>query len=540
MIGCSFYSEFIKKRFVNTYGRSNLMISWIKTRKTAGWTAVEAGADAYYGVTVLEPLTKNGKPRVVKCGNVSGSGIDAVAVSNLAKKLSVVNCPWVLSLRPNAYNILVVEEPSVLSSEVEDSLRWSIASMIDYSVSEASLDWMQIPTKTLQPSRTPHLYVMAAKSEYIAQSLQVFRQAKIPLQAFDIRETAQRNIATLGEHPGEGVFLLNVAKHGVRITVTFNGELYLDRYVEESALGQDAIEDDVKERIGERVVLQVQRSLDFVARTLGFIDIKRVMLAPSIGGLDFGDIIEQNIQVPVERLNLASIFDFSQTPELIQQENQALYFYVLGAALRFMNGNDERGQQINLLSRKKREFKTAVVAPVMLGLLLLSLFGMGVLWGLRQADVDAMRKAEVASTLQLQQANVKLQLLESQITQQSQESLSVEIANLKQKAVAAQQILSQADTMGSPLGYALYFDALTKIAEDGLWLTNVTVGQAGKSIHVSGNALNKDSVMRYAKRFNDRFAGDGVELTALELTPVTVVKPSEHGSKVTAVAFTLH
>ncbi len=516
------------------------MINWIKAKSTGGWTAVEASADGLFGVTVLAPLNNNEKPRVVKFGTVSMSGIDAVAVSNLAIKLQVVNCPWVLSLRPNEYNVLVVEEPTVLSSEIEDSLRWSVASMIDYPVSEASLDWMQIPTKTLQPNRPSNLYVMAAKTEYIAQYVQVFRQAKIPLQAVDIRETAQRNIASLLESPSEGVVLLKVAKHGVRLTVTFSGELYLDRYVEESALGQDEIEDDVKERIGERVVLQAQRSLDFVARTLGFIDIKRVLLAPSIGSHDFGDIIGQNIQVPVERLDLASIFDFSQTPELMQQENQALYFDALGAALRFMNENDERGQQINLLSRKKREFKSGVVAPAMLGLLLLSLFGVGMLWSLRQADVAASRSAEVASALQVQQAKAKLQLLESQITQQPQASLIAEIANLKQRAVVAQQILSLTGTIGSPLGYARYFDALTKISEDGLWLTNVTVGQAGKSVSVSGNALNKDSVMRYAKRFNDRFAGDGVEFTALELTPVSAVKPSEHGSKVTAVAFILH
>ena len=304
--------------------------------------------------------------------------------------------------------------------------------------------------------------------------------------------------------------------------------------------GNNAIEDDVKERIGERVVLQVQRSLDFVARTLGFIDVKRVLLAPSIGNLDFGDIIGQNLQIPVERLDLGSVFDFSQTPELMQQENQARYFYALGAALRFMNENEGRGQQINLLKRRNRDFKTAVVAPVMLGLLLLSLFGLGWVWGLRQADFAAAQRAEVASMLQLQQAKAKLQLLESQITQQPQASSSTEIANLKQKAVEAQQILALTDSIGSPVGYARYFDALAKIAEDGLWLTNVTVTQAGKSVSVSGNALNKDSVMHYAQRFNDRFADDGVEFTSLELTPVTAAKPSEHGSKLTAVAFILH
>lgn len=513
------------------------MINLHKTKKTAGWTAVDTGADGLYGVTVLAPLTRDGKPRVVKCGVISGAVIDAGALTSLAKKISINGCPWVLSLIHKEYKILVVEEPSVLSSEIEDSVRWSIGSMIDYPVTEANLTWIQIPTQSLLPNRPPHLYVMAAKSEFIAQCVNVFQKAKINLQAVDIRETAQRNIAALTELPGEGVALIKIDKQGAQSTITFNGELYLDRYAEESSLGKGLTDADTKDRVGERIVLQTQRSLDFVARTLGFIDIKRVLLAPSPSNLDFSDDLTQNLQVPLEKLDLASIFDFSQTPELMQQENQSLYFFALGAALRFMKKNEGLGQHVNLLTQKKREFNLALIAAVMLGLLLLSLFG---LWSFRQSEVTATRQAEVASSLRLQQAKDKLQLLEAQIMQQSQASLSTEIANLKQKAEAAQQILSQTGSLGSPQGYARYFDALTSISEDGLWLTNVSVDQAGKSVRVSGNALNKDSVMRYAQRLNERFSSDDVQFSALELTPVSAGKPNDPDSQVTAVAFKLY
>jgi MSHA biogenesis protein MshI len=49
------------------------------------------------------------------------------------------------------------------------------------------------------------------------------------------------------------------------------------------------------------------------------------------------DFIAQHIQVPVETLDLGTLFDFSETPELARKENQAPYFFALGAALRFMN-----------------------------------------------------------------------------------------------------------------------------------------------------------------------------------------------------------
>jgi MSHA biogenesis protein MshI len=473
---------------------------------------------------------------VVKCGFVSG-GVDTNALSGLAKKVSLGNCPWVLLLNRNEYNILVVEEPSVLPSEIEDSLRWSISSMIDYPAVEANLAWMQIPSQTLLTNRQSHLYVMAAKSEHVAEYMRVFQQAKIRLEAVDVRETAQRNIASLAELPGEGVALLKVDKHGAQSTITFTGELYLDRYTKESTLGKGLLDADARERVGERIVLHAQRSLDFVARTLGFIDIKRVLLAPSPANLDFEDDLAQNLQVPVERLDLASIFDFSQTPELTQQENQVLYFFALGAALRFMRGTEGLERHVNLLARKKREFNSALVAQVMLGLLLLLLVG---LWGSRQSEVTAVRQAEIASTLKLQQAQAKLHLLENQITKQSQSAPSAEIANLKQRAETAQQILLEAGNLGSQQGYARYFDALSTISEDGLWLTNVTIDQAGKSVRVSGNAINKDSVMRYAQRLNERFAGDGIQFAALELTPVTAGKPNDPHSQVTAVTFKLY
>lgn len=294
-------------------------------------------ADGLCGVSVLAPSTPAGRPQVVSSGFVPGGAMDGESLAKLSKEISVPGCPWVVTLNREAYKILVVAEPPVKGDELDQSVRWAISTMIDYPVNDADVAWVRIPTQATQPNRPPHLYVVAARHEQVLDLTGIFKQAKISLQAVDVCETAQRNIASLIERSGEGVALLELGPLGVQLTVTFQGELYLDRYVKEVLFGT-GIDDVARERASERVVLQVQRSLDFVSRTLPFIDLNRVVLAPMPGNAALlHKYFEENLPVPVEDLDLSKVFDLSRVPELSRQENQSGYFVALGAALRFMN-----------------------------------------------------------------------------------------------------------------------------------------------------------------------------------------------------------
>lgn len=313
------------------------MASWMRAKREAGWTAVGATPDGLYGVSVLAPKVPTDRPKVVSCGSVSGGPMDAASLAKLSRSISVSGCPWTATLNRDAYKILVVAEPPVKADELDQSVRWGISTMIDYPVVDADVAWMKIPAHVSQPNRPPHLYVVATQHEHVTEVSAAFKEARIPLQALDICETAHRNIAALVERPGEGVALLALDKLGVQLTVTLKGELYLDRYVKESLFGP-GIDDMARERASERVVLQVQRSLDFVSRTLPFIDLNRVVLAPMPDNSGFlHKYFAENLPVPVEDIDLAAVFDLSGVPELSRQENQADYFVALGAALRFMN-----------------------------------------------------------------------------------------------------------------------------------------------------------------------------------------------------------
>ena len=297
---------------------------------------MDAAPNGLYCVSVTAPVEANGKPIVVACSNIASATLDVQSLTNLAKSVHVADSHWIVPLDRKMYNIFVIELPPVRADEMEQSVRWAVSTMLSYPVAEAAVAWMNIPTEKLLPNRAPHMYVIAAREEFVAEFRETFKKAKVPIRAIDVQETAHRNIAALAAKPGEGVVLLSIGLRGVQLTVTFEGELYLDRYVDEALFGS-AVDEAAKERARERVVLQVQRSLDFISRTLPFIDVGRVLLAPMPAETGLRELIAQNLTVPVESLDLGTVFDFSRTPELMREENQSNYFVALGTALRVVN-----------------------------------------------------------------------------------------------------------------------------------------------------------------------------------------------------------
>ncbi|MGH8752107.1 MAG: agglutinin biogenesis protein MshI, partial [Burkholderiales bacterium] len=161
-----------------------------------------------------------------------------------------------------------------------------------------------------------------------------FQEAKIPLAVIDIPEMAQRNIAALFERDGKGVALLSFDQGGGLLTFTHGGELYLSRRIDVTLSQLNDADEALRKQNFERVVLELQRSLDYFDRSYHFIALGRLLLGPLPDSIALAAYLAPNLSLPVEALNLSRALDFTATPELNETENQARYFQVLGAALR--------------------------------------------------------------------------------------------------------------------------------------------------------------------------------------------------------------
>jgi MSHA biogenesis protein MshI len=170
-----------------------------------------------------------------------------------------------------------------------------------------------------------------ASHDVLQPRIRQFQDAKLGLAAIDIPELAQRNLAGLFEEANRGLALLSCDRHGGRLTVTYGGELYMTRHIE---VGCAELTEADAGTLYERVLLDIQRSLDNFDRNYSAISLSRLLVGPLPGGEAFVDYLRANLSLPVASANLGAVMDLAQAPELANPAVQADAWLALGAALR--------------------------------------------------------------------------------------------------------------------------------------------------------------------------------------------------------------
>ena len=194
-------------------------------------------------------------------------------------------------------------------------------------------------------------------------------------------------------------------------------------------------------------------------------------------------------------------------------------------------------QQLNLLPKDTEGLSPAKLALIVLALVVAALL---VTWGIKRGMLVSARADEAASAAQLHQVSTQLQ---ERVRTRSAE-LKAETDALRSRAEAAKQVLNLAAATGRAEGYAPFFSLLTTVKEEGLWLTDVAVTNAGKSLLLQGNSLDKAAVIRYSTRLNQALAVTGTELTTLELSPqasggAVSAASDDKSAALTTIKFTL-
>lgn len=298
----------------------------------SGWTSVVFGTDRVTIAEIARP--PEGKPQVHSCETFAREGSEVEILKRLknAKRLARNRCTTLLI--EGQYQLLQLDMPANAAemprAELRESLRWRVKEMVDFPVEQAGLDMVDIPAVG---NRGAQLWVVVASHAVLQPRIRQFQDARVGLAAIDIPEMAQRNLASLFEEPNRGLAFLSFDRLGGRLCVTYRGDLFMTRHIDVGApelAGPDAA------ALHERVLLDIQRSLDNFDRNYSAISLSRLMIGPipNAGGETFIDYLRGNLALPVENGNLAEVMDFTRTPELANAAAQADAWLALGAALR--------------------------------------------------------------------------------------------------------------------------------------------------------------------------------------------------------------
>lgn len=302
------------------------------------WLAVDAGMRGeLLGVEIDAPRT--GRPRVLRAVAAPAEQWQTEPLAQLLTSWAE-DLPCVTVLPRGDYQLVQVTKPPVPDSEMERSVLWSAGSLVDFSVDQACCQVLDIPlpAQAGAPASEPLVYVVLAPNQHLAPIREAFGLAKHRLDAIDIRETAQRNLAVLFERDDECLCLLRFTQLGMQLTFTHRGELYLDRFIAQSTdtlLNAEAFE---RQHAIERLAQQLKLSIQMLDEQQPQLQVRRVLLAPTAVPLAIETELATQIGLPVEQAHLADVLDLDRVPELQAPAQQARFFVALGAALRGREG----------------------------------------------------------------------------------------------------------------------------------------------------------------------------------------------------------
>ncbi|MFC5301502.1 hypothetical protein [Azospira restricta] len=272
------------------------------------------------------------RPRIAMLESFQRTADTAAALTRLraAKRLAAYRCTTLLD--SGQYQLAQLDAPAVPAEERADALRWRLKDMVDFAVDGASIGVVDVPMEGA--GRQPLVYAVAAPESAVAPLMRTFDAAGVPLAVIDIPEFAQRNVAALFEEENRGLAFLHLDENGGLLTITYRGELYALRRVDVSARQLADADSERRTQLLERIMLELQRTLDNFDRQFSFVSVSGLVVASCPLVPDLQPYLAENLYVPVQAMDLARVCDFDAVPELRAPERQAQCLPAIGAALR--------------------------------------------------------------------------------------------------------------------------------------------------------------------------------------------------------------
>jgi MSHA biogenesis protein MshI len=316
------------------------MLPFFSPARKPGWLAIiPHGAAMTLAHVVREPargqergLTSRPEVRLLDTFAVDKGESEALQRLRVTRRLKSFACTTLMA--GGEYNVTQLDAPPVPGDERREALRWALKEMVSYPLESACIDVLDVPNEGLPPGRSAGVLVVSAAERAVRSCVAPFEAARIRLAALDIPELAQRNVAALLEDENRGLAFLRVDESGMMLTLTFHGELIAVRRGEINTAQLNGSDADQRARVRERLLLELQRSLDNFDRQYSHIPISKVVLATYPRVENLAAELAENTYVPVHEMDLSAVLDFPAVPELRDRQCQAKNLLALGAALR--------------------------------------------------------------------------------------------------------------------------------------------------------------------------------------------------------------
>lgn len=281
----------------------------------------------------LVAAPSSGKPQLSLAHYLASSAGATERLDHVAREARLKGARLNVLLEAQDYQFLQVEPPAVPEEEMKTAVRWLVKDVLRHPVDAVTMDL--VPSLETQTGRRPSLYVVAAANSLLRERMLQFRAYTSQVKVIDVPEMAQRNLADCLEEQGRATALLSITPSGCLLTASRAGELYFTRNFELSTLNLSPVPAVRRDQF-DRLVLELQRSLDVLEHQFSFLSVSALWIAPFAQSEELLSLLIENLYLPVKLIDLAELFDCTRCPLPTDANQQAALFHALGMALRDM------------------------------------------------------------------------------------------------------------------------------------------------------------------------------------------------------------
>jgi len=306
------------------FARRNKRAAPVSLATVPGWAAAVQLAN---GAEATRP--RLGLVQMLASGAPAGERLDL-----LARQLRLRRTPLRVLLEAPDYQFQQIEIPAVPAEELKTAIRWQVKDVLRTPLEETTLDVaLPPPMPEGQGARRAQGFVVAAANSLIRERMLQFRAYGAEVAAIDIPEMAQRNLADCLAEPGRATAILSINQSGCLFTASREGALYFTRSFDLNLADLD-VPEAARRELFDRLLLELQRSLDVLEHQYSFLSVSTLWLAPFAHADELLTLLIDNLYLPVKPIELAELFDCSDCPLPTDANRLAALFHALGLALR--------------------------------------------------------------------------------------------------------------------------------------------------------------------------------------------------------------
>ena len=229
------------------------------------------------------------------------------------------------------YQIVQVEAPEVLPSEMRSAIRWRVRDAISFSVDEAAVDVFETP-EPVRRTQNRMLFAVAARDSAIQRVAGALKPVAKGFHAIDIPELCLRNLSALLPQDQKGVAVVALGAGFAQLVVTRQGVMYLTRRIDTGGRFETRAAAPDQPIDAGSLALELQRSLDYYESQYDQTPIGDLVIAPANDqARQLAAALKSEIGLRISVLDVRETFSVHKSGELVTDWPSLM---ALGAALR--------------------------------------------------------------------------------------------------------------------------------------------------------------------------------------------------------------